>query len=365
MSTDVERANTAASFVLAPAAAQSTASTIAATQRPNGEIPWFDGGHTDPWDHVEAAMGLDTQGMHDRAAMAYRWLESVQNSDGSWWRGYQDGVPSDLVRETNFTAYLAVGLWHHYLSTGDEDLLHALWPTVRRAMEFVLARQQGSGEVWWALGRHGQPATEALVTGCSSIYQAVRCALRIAELCEHPRPDWELSAARLGHAVVAHPELFSPRDRFSMDWYYPILSGTLTGSAARRRLAASWDTFVVDGLGARCVSDQPWVTGAETAELVLALAATGRREDAALLLGWMQHLRHDDGSYWTGYVYPDDAFWPEERTTWTSGAVLLADAFLRDDPATVAVFGHGQGPVAPDEAACLRCCSRSGLRAAR
>jgi hypothetical protein len=38
----------------------------------------------------------------------------------------------------------------------------------------------------------------------------------------------------------------------------------------------------------------------------------------------MQHLRHDDGSYWTGYVWPDDARWPVERSTWTSAAVLLA-----------------------------------------
>ena len=38
----------------------------------------------------------------------------------------------------------------------------------------------------------------------------------------------------------------------------------------------------------------------------------------------MQHLRDDDGSYWTGYVYPDTTRWPVERTTWTAGAVVLA-----------------------------------------
>ena len=53
----------------------------------------------------------------------------------------------------------------------------------------------------------------------------------------------------------------------------------------------------------------------------------------------MQHLRDADGSYWTGYVFPDDARWPEERTTWTAAAVLLASAYLSGDPATAAVFG--------------------------
>ena len=34
------------------------AGLIADTQQNNGEIPWSPGDKTDPWDHVEAAMGL-------------------------------------------------------------------------------------------------------------------------------------------------------------------------------------------------------------------------------------------------------------------------------------------------------------------
>ena len=50
-------------------------------------------------------------------------------------------------------------------------------------------------------------------------------------------------------------------------------------SAARRggqaRIDARWDEFVVPGLGIRCVDHRPWVTGAETCELVMALDAIG------------------------------------------------------------------------------------------
>jgi hypothetical protein len=38
----------------------------------------------------------------------------------------------------------------------------------------------------------------------------------------------------------------------------------------------------------------------------------------------VQHLREDDGSFWTGYVWQDEAVWPEERSTWTAAAVVLA-----------------------------------------
>ena len=48
------------------------------------------------------------------------------------------------------------------------------------------------------------------------------------------------------------------------------------------------------------------MTGAETCELAMALEAIGDRDRALPLLADMQHLRDDDGSYWTGYVWPTD-----------------------------------------------------------
>ena len=44
-----------------------TAAWIVARQRPNGMIAWYDGGHCDPWNHVETAMALDVMGLHDDA----------------------------------------------------------------------------------------------------------------------------------------------------------------------------------------------------------------------------------------------------------------------------------------------------------
>ncbi|MDG4830132.1 prenyltransferase [Solwaraspora sp. WMMD1047] len=321
-----------------------TADTIAAAQEPSGQIPWFPGGHTDPWDHIEAAMALDVAGRHDRARAAYEWLRRSQNPDGSWYRGYRGAEVIDPVRESNFTAYVCVGLRHHLLSTGDDAFLDRMWPAVRAAVDFVLALRAPGGQIVWARDAAGAAADEALLTGCSSIYHALRCALELAGRRAEPQPGWELTASRLGHAVAAHPERFSPRERYAMDWYYPVLSGAVRGAAARARIDAGWDRFVVPGLGVRCVSDRPWVTGAETCELVLALCALGERDRAAGLFADVARLRHPDGSYWTGYVYPDRTLWPAERTTWTAGAVLLAHAALAGQPATSAVFDAARLP---------------------
>ena len=37
---------------------EAIAELIVEIQKENGEIPWAHGDKTDPWDHVEAAMGL-------------------------------------------------------------------------------------------------------------------------------------------------------------------------------------------------------------------------------------------------------------------------------------------------------------------
>jgi hypothetical protein len=298
---------------------RTTVASIAAEQEATGAIPWYTGGQLDPWDHVEAAMALDVGGETERAEAAYDWLRRTQRADGSWASRYEKGVVADATAETNHAAYLAVGCWHHFLCTGDEDFLARMWPALRTALDFVTGCQAAGGEVWWAAGDE-----VALLTGSSSIHQALRCGIAIADRVGEPQPDWELAADLLGHAIQRHPEVFADKSRFSMDWYYPVLGGALRGEGARTRIEQRWDEFVVPGRGARCVSDQPWVTGAETCELALALAAIGDRDAATGLVAAMQHLREPDGSYWTGLVLTDGVRWPVERTTWTAAAVVLA-----------------------------------------
>jgi hypothetical protein len=310
--------------LLDAAAISATARAIAAVQEPSGAIPWFPAGHTDPWDHVECAMALSASGLTREAVHAYDWLRRTQRPDGTWPSRVRGGVVEDANAETNQCAYVAVGIWHHLQVTGDADLVAAMWPTVRGALDLVVRLQTDRGEIPWAYGVDGRAAGEALLTGSASTYQSLRCGLALAEWLDDPQPEWELATGRLGHVVAEHPEAFTPKDRFSMDWYYPILGGAVRGPAGRRRIRRRWSEFVVPRLGARCVSDEPWVTGAETCELVLALDALGERDAAFALLEEVQHLRAGDGSYWTGWQFAERIFWPDERSTWTAAAVVLA-----------------------------------------
>jgi hypothetical protein len=312
--------------------------SIAAQQEPDGALPWFRGGRLDVWDSVEAAMALEVGGEHARARAAYRWLAARQRRDGSWAAEYRDGAESAPAAESNHAGYLAVGAWHSWLVSGDEELVAELWPTVRRALDLVTRMQLPGGAIGWALRPDGTADDTALLTGNASLFQALRCGVALAGLQGEPQPDWELAADDLGAALRDRPDAFADRSRYSMDWYYPVLAGALTGAVADERLAADWDRFVVPGLGVRCVADRPWVTGAETCELALALTAAGQPDAALEQLAAMQHLRADDGSYWTGLVYADGAHWPVERTTWTAAAVVLAADALAGGTPGASVF---------------------------
>jgi hypothetical protein len=328
--------------VLTAADLQRTVDSIAAAQHPTGALPWPDG-HTDPWDHVECAMALTLGGRLAEARAAYAWLRRTQEPDGVWRMKYDGERVLDASVDTNQCTYVAVGVWQWWTVTGDRTLVDSMWPHVQRALGFALGLQAPGGQLHWSRSPEGVTDPDALLTGSSSAYQALRCGLALADLLEDPQPEWELAAGRLQHAVAHHPELFLDKSRFSMDWYYPVLGGAVRGDSAREHLAERWDEFVVPGVGARCVADRPWVTGAETAELVLTLAAIGERERGLQLLREVQHLRESDGSYWTGLVFDEGVRWPVERSSWTAAAVVLAADALAGGP-TLALFAADDLP---------------------
>lgn len=322
-----------------------TAGAIESVQLPSGCIPHFPGGAADPWNHVEAAMGLDVAGRHDAAARAYGWLLRTQRADGAWGSAYLDESVTDVTLDANFVAYLAAGVWHHYLATGEESFLVSSWNAIERAISFVLGLQAPSGAVLWARDRDYEPWPGALVTSSSCIYLSLRCAVAVAETLGEERPDWELALASIGDAVANLPHAFEPKDRFSMDWYYPVLAGIIADATAGERMRSGWASFVEDGLGTRCVSDRPWITTGETAELILALDLIGWDDEARAMFGWLQRLRADDGAYWMGATFPDGTVWPQQKPTWASGSVLLAADALERDSATSGLF---RGETFPD-----------------
>jgi hypothetical protein len=227
----------------------------------------------------------------------------------------------------------------------DPGFVDAMWPVVESAVEFALGLQQPGGEVLWSVDPDGRRARYALLTSTSSIHHSVRCASAIASWLGRDRPDWDWAATRMVDAIRGRSGSFAPKHRWAMDWYYPVLSGALDLDEAALRMDRGWDIFVLDGVGVRCVSDRPWVTAAETAECAIALEAIGMTGRARSLLAWMDHMRDDDGAYWTGCVHPQCVRYPGgERTTYTAAAMILADHVLHGSGRAPALFSAAGVP---------------------
>ena len=316
-------------------------SVIVTNQSPSGEIPWYLGEKTDPWDHVEAAMGLSIGGYLRQARKAFEWMRRNQNTDGSWFSAYMQGVPEDKTRDANMSSYIAVGVFHHYLITGDVDFLKYMWPTIKAAINFALRLQTADGEIYWAISPKGKVDPMALLTGSSSIYMSLKCALAIAKILGRQEPLWKSALKRLGDAIRHKPHLFNvTKSRYSMYWFYPILAGVLTGRDAQARIDKYWKKYIIEERGVRCVHDEPWVTIAESSELTIALAAMGNLELAKIVFSWIVDCRYDDGSYWCGFTCPDIIIWPEDKITWTNSVALMAaDAIYNLTPAGQ-LFNH-------------------------
>ena len=102
-----------------------------------------------------------------------------------------------------------------------------LWPVVEKAIDFVLELQTPRGEILWARHADGTPWSFALLTGSSSICHSLRCAIALAELLGHERPDWELSAARLAQVIATDARGLRPEA--------PLGHGLVLPGARRRR----------------------------------------------------------------------------------------------------------------------------------
>jgi len=234
-----------------------------------------------------------------------------------------------------------VGLFHYYLVSGEIGFLRQMWTTMAAAIDFALSLQTAEGEIHWAVSPEGYVDPMALLTGSSSIYMSLKCALAIAGILGKSPSGWRQALGRLGEAIRTKPQLFNiAKSRFSMDWFYPVLCGALKGAQARRRVDKYWKKYVIEECGVRCVFDEPWVTIAETSELSLALAAMGNQQLAEIVFGWISDRTYADGSFWCGFTCPDIIIWPEEKITWTNAVALMAaDAIYNLTPAGQ-IFSH-------------------------
>lgn len=314
---------------------------IASLQNKSGDIPWHADGKTDPWDLVEAIMGLNIGKRFEASFLSFEWLKNIQNKDGSWYSSYIREKPGDRTCEAHMAAYISVGIFHTWLMNKEMKLLDYFWPTMEKAVNYAVSLQAPGGEIFWAKSPEGKIDPMSLLAGSSSVFMSLKCALAVAGLLGKQKASWETAFEKLGKSIRENIHNYNvSKSRFSMYWFYPVLAGALTGRKAEQRIEKYWDKYVIEGQGVRCVSDRPWVTIAETSELALALNAMGWVDKAKIVFSWILDRIYEDKTFWCGYTYPDMIIWPEEKISWTNAVALMAQDALYDLTPASGLFCH-------------------------
>ena len=302
---------------------------IERTQLPSGAIPSnLDNSH-DPWDHLEAVMGLSTLGFNSQSIDGIQWMANNQNEDGSWYNLYNNDKALELNKQSNYSSYIAVAVWHFYLLNQEIEFLETFWEVVKNGILFSLSMQNKNGAIAWNVDESSNIDEDYLITGCSSIAKSLECAIAICQVLKQHQleQEWREAHSKLLAALERPLSIFDlkkDRSRFSMDWYYPILAGIKSKNRINELTSRIKDSFWVKDLGIKCVSDEPWVTVAETSECSIAFKSIGEDEIAAELLKNAISIVDTKGIPYMGWQFNENIYWPEETPSWTSAACILA-----------------------------------------
>ncbi len=325
---------------------ENIAKFIKSIQLESGVIPSNDDGSHDPWDHIESIMGLNFANEYESSKLAFNWLIKNQNEDGSWFSKYMDDIPIEKNKPTHFAPYISVAALHFYKIFSDKEYLEYLWPSIESAINFSIKLQIQNGTIPWSVDKNQKIEEDFLLTGSSSILKSIECGIAISKIIKSTKnlEDWNHSYELLSKAIKNPSgkfDLLKDRRRFSMDWYYPILSGCLNDDQIFFYVDKVFKDFYIKEMGIKCVIEEPWVTVAETCEFIICLMISGRDEDAKKLLKDVINISDINGVPYMGWQYEENIFWPLERPSWTSAALIIAadsvmglskgkDLFLKD-----------------------------------
>ena len=302
---------------------------IKSIQYKSGAIPSNEDGTHDPWDHIESIMGLNIYKDIEASKSAFNWLTHHQNSDGSWYAKYYKTDAIEKNKPTHFSPYIAVAALHFFRIFKDINFLQSIWSSIELAVNFSVELQQDNGTIPWSINNNSQIENDYLLTGCSSILKSIECSIALSKILNKTEniEKWKKAHLLLSNAIQDPDgkfDLIKDRKRFSMDWYYPILSGCLKQDEKSHYINKIFKDFYLDGIGIKCVIEEPWVTVAETSEFILALMCAGYDDEAKRLLFDVINISDEEGIPFMGWQYEQNIFWPEEKPSWTAAALMLS-----------------------------------------
>jgi len=285
---------------------------IISNQSSSGAIFWDEKGKCDPWDHCECLIALAIYEEWEHFWRGVNWFITNLNEDGLIYAEFQNEKPSKLHYESHHAPYIIMPLIQASLIDKEQDykkiLTNEQLLKLENIFEVLDDFKDEDGYFYWAKDSNGY-SDNSLITASMSIFLSL-----IAKDKSFPKFNTEMWQEKFNRDGV-------DRSRFSMDFYYPFLAGIKNN---KKEFLDLLDNYYVKGLGVKCVAEEPWVTIAESSECVISALIHDNEYIAKEIFNDIQQFQNKDGIFPTGYQYNMGIFWPEENSTWTNAAVIIA-----------------------------------------
>ena len=285
---------------------------IISNQSLSGAIFWDEKGKCDPWDHCECLIALAIYEEWENFWKGVNWFFTNLNEDGLIYAEFQNEKPSKLYNESHHAPYIIMPLLQAYLIDHDQDykkiLTNEQLLKLEKIFEALNDFKDQDGYFYWAKDSNGY-SDNSLITASMSIFLSL--AAKDKSVPKFKIDMWQEKFDRDG----------VDRSRFSMDFYYPFLAGIKNN---KEEFLDLLDNYYVKGFGVKCVAEEPWVTIAESSECAISALIHDNEDIAKDIFNDIQQFQNKDGIFPTGYQYDMEIFWPEENSTWTNAAVIIA-----------------------------------------
>ena len=285
---------------------------IISNQSSSGAIFWDEKGKCDPWDHCECLIALAIYEEWEHFWRGVNWFITNLNEDGLIYAEFQNEKPSKLHYESHHAPYIIMPLIQASLIDKEQDykkiLTNEQLLKLENIFEVLDDFKDEDGYFYWAKDSNGY-SDNSLITASMSIFLSL-----VAKDKSFPKFNTEMWQEKFNRDGV-------DRSRFSMDFYYPFLAGIKNN---KKEFLDLLDAYYVKGLGVKCVAEEPWVTIAESSECVISALIHDNENIAKQIFNDIQQFQNKDGIFPTGYQYDMEIFWPEENSTWTNAAVIIA-----------------------------------------
>ena len=285
---------------------------IISNQSSSGAIFWDEKGKCDPWDHCECLIALAIYEEWEHFWRGVNWFFTNLNEDGLIYAEFQNEKPSKLHYESHHAPYIIMPLIQASLIDKEQNykkiLTNEQLLKLENIFEVLDDFKDQDGYFYWAKDSNGY-SDNSLITASMSIFLSL-----VAKDKSFPKLNTEMWQEKFNRDGV-------DRSRFSMDFYYPFLAGIKNN---KKEFLDLLDNYYEKGLGVKCVAEEPWVTIAESSECVISALIHDNENIAKQIFNDIQQFQNKDGIFPTGYQYDMEIFWPEENSTWTNAAVIIA-----------------------------------------